>query len=567
MPDQQRNLVLAIIISIVILLGFQYLFPAPSPPPEPAPKAGIEPSATATAPGAPGQPAPDRPLDRAQTLAASARLAIEASGGGRLRGSIALTGARIDDLVLTDYRETVDPGSPNIVLLSPVGTKAAYYVETGWVAAKDLPVALPGPDTVWQVESDALSPASPALLRWDNGQGLVFERRIALDGDFMFTLTDRVINNRDESVTLYPYGLINRTGHPELLGYYILHEGPLGVFGGTLVEVDYDELEESGSIPRTSTGGWIGITDKYWQTALVPAQSEAFDANFRHIPVEGSDKYQVDVRLAERSVAAGASAESTLRVFAGAKEVTLLDRYQDTLGIARFDRSVDFGWFYFLTKPLFYVLHHFNGWLGNLGLAILLLTVIIKLLFFPLANKSYVAMSRLKNLQPEMLKLRERFPDDRERMNREMMELYRREKANPLAGCLPIVVQIPVFFALYKVLFVTIEMRHAPFYGWIHDLSGRDPTSLFNLFGLVPWTPPEMLAIGVWPLAMGVTMFIQQKLSPAPPDPIQARMMMALPIVFTFLFATFPAGLVLYWTWNNVLSILQQWLIMRRVRK
>ena len=424
---------------------------------------------------------------------------------------------------------------------------------------------LPGPGTLWQSEDSTLSPGHPVLLTWDNGEGLRFERLIAIDDDYMFTVTDRVQNITDDPLLLYPYGLIRRTHEPPTLGFFILHEGPLGVFNGTLKEIDYDDLRDSRSESIETTGGWIGITDKYWLAALIPDQTTPMRGRFRYKEGLDGEKFQVEYRLTGKNISSGQSIEVTNHLFAGAKVVTLLDRYEERLGIQRFDLAVDFGWFYFLTKPLFYLIHYLTGYLGNIGLAILSVTVIIKLIFFPLANKSYAAMSRLKKLQPQMMKLREQYGDDKVKLNTEMMGLYKKEGANPLAGCLPIIIQIPVFFALYKVLFVTIEMRHAPFYGWIKDLSAPDPTTFLNLFGVLPYTPPEFLIIGIWPLAMGVTMWMQQKLNPAPPDPMQARIMMLLPIVFTFICARFASGLVIYWTWNNILSIIQQWVIMRRM--
>jgi YidC/Oxa1 family membrane protein insertase len=538
--QDQRNLLLAIVFSVVILLGFQFIFPA-APPPEPRPETADE---TADV-GVPGPPPPaEAPGEAAEAAGEEPavapeepRLTVDPGTDGRLIGSIALRGGRIDALTLADYREAVEPGSARIKLFTPPGSEHPYFAEFGWTAGgAEAAPALPGPDTLWRSDGDTLTPGRPVTLRWDNGSGLSFTRTLALDEDFMFTVTQEVRNDGDAPVTLYPYGLINRTDEPPTLGFWILHEGPLGVFNGTLKEVDYDDLREAPTIAEETVGGWIGITDKYWLAALIPDPEARTNVRFHYSERGGRERFQVE-----------------------------LDRYEEELGIARFDLAVDFGWFYFLTKPFFYVLHRFYGWLGNFGLAILLLTVLIKLVFFPLANKSYVAMSKLKKLQPEMMKLRERYGDDKQKLNAEVMALYKREKANPLSGCLPIVIQIPVFFALYKVLFVSIEMRHAPFYGWVSDLSAPDPTSLFNLFGLVPFTPPDFLAIGVWPLVMGFSMFLQQKLNPTPPDPMQARVMMALPVVFTFILARFPAGLVIYWTWNNVLSIAQQWVIMRRM--
>lgn len=571
--QDQRNLLLAIVLSVAILFGFQALFPPPEPPPPGPPvEEGRDsvPPTPQTAP-APAGAAPGAAPGAEAAAPAAPRLPIGGREGDRLRGSVALAGGRIDDLVLSDYKETTDPDSGDIRLFSPAGSASPYYAEFGWAGGDAETSALtPPPDALWTADRGALTPDRPVTLTWTAGGAdgapgpLRFERTLALDDDYMFTVTQSVVNTGQRPVTLYPYGLISRTDEPETLGFFILHEGPLGVLDGTLEEVDYGDLRDSPPIARESTGGWIGITDKYWLAALVPDQTLTAVDRFHHARRGGREKFQVDYLLPGMTVEPGRRIEVTNRLFAGAKEVTLLDRYRDELGVARFDLAVDFGWFYFLTKPFFYILNAFFGWLGNFGLAILLFTVLVRIVFFPLANKSFKAMRRLKDLQPKMMELREKFADDRQKMNEEVMALYKREKANPMAGCLPIAVQIPVFFALYKVLFVSIEMRQAPFYGWIHDLSERDPTSLFNLFGLLPFTPPEFLGIGVWPLAMGLTMFLQQKINPAPPDPIQARVLMMLPIVFTFLFATFPAGLVIYWTWNNILSIAQQWVIMRR---
>ena len=572
--QDQKNLVIAIVLSVVILLGFQMLFPGPSPPPPEDTSAGTETFADGRAdiPSVPafddGQPGVVAQTDAPENAPRddNPRLPIGAAEHGRVIGSVALVGGRIDDLTLADYRETVDPESPQIRLLAPPGTANPYFAEFGWAADEREAVgSTPGPQTEWSTTDSRLSPGSPITLTWDNGEGLHFSRKIAIDENFMFAVTQSVANRSNAPVTLHAYGRISRTDEPTTLGFYILHEGPLGVFNGTLKEVDYSDLRETPTIEQSTTGGWIGITDKFWLAALVPDQQKIANTRFHFSNRGGRDKFQVDYLLEPVVIPVGGSADVTNRLFAGAKEVALLDEYAEQLGIINFDLSVDFGWFFYLTKPLFYVLHSFYGWFGNFGLAILGLTVIIKLFFFPLANKSYTAMSKLKTLQPQMMELREIYSDDKQKLNAEVMALYKREKANPMAGCLPILVQIPVFFALYKVLFVSIEMRHAPFYGWISDLSAPDPTNLFNLFGLIPFTPPDFLAIGLWPLAMGLTMFLQQKLNPAPPDPMQARIMMMLPLIFVFLFATFPAGLVLYWTWNNVLSIAQQWLIMRRV--
>jgi YidC/Oxa1 family membrane protein insertase len=567
-----RNLLLAIVISIGILLVFQMMMPPPEPPP---------PTEEAGAPGAPpapgaetgaiptpgGLPAPSGAVPGTQTAARqpasdgqAPRIPIE---DGRVSGSIPLTGARIDSITLKDYRQTPDPDSALITLLSPPGTRGAFYAELGWVAA-DGTTPVPTGATLWATNDRQLSRERPLKLSWDNGAGLRFSRTVELADDYLLTVEQSVANDTASPVTLYPYGLVSRSGTPETSGFFILHEGPLGVLGEGLQEHDYDDLVDDGEIKVENTQGWLGITDKYWLTALVPEPGEAFTARFLHRLEQGIDKYQTDYLRTAVTVPPGGRAAIRNHVFAGAKKAHLLDRYRDDLDFAKFDLAIDFGWFYFLTKPFFYALSWLQGVLGNFGLAILALTVGVKLVFFPLANKSYRSMSQMKALQPEMLKLRERLGDDRQKLNQEMMALYKREKVNPAAGCLPILIQIPVFFALYKVLFVAIEMRHAPFYGWIEDLSAVDPTNLFTLFGLVDWGPPSFLHIGVWPILMGLSMWAQMRLNPTPADPIQAKIFQFMPLVFTFLLATFPAGLVIYWTWNNLLSMAQQWVIMRR---
>ena len=585
-----KNLVLASALSVAILFGFELYFKETRPPLPPegqqteqtagpsvvpgttapttpaAPSASSVPAATrsqAQAPSsfsAPGSPASLAQVNRKAVLANTKRIPIDTP---RLYGSISLTGGLIDDLTLADYRETIEPDSAEIVLLNPQGMTASYYTQHGWSTTGA--VKVPQPDTVWQSNSTKLTPESSAVLTWDNGEGLMFKRTIAVDANYMFTVTQEIANKSNAAQTFASYGLVSRWTTPETTDFYILHEGLLGVFDDTLVEIDYDDIQSDKLVQKSSTGGWIGITDKYWLAALVPDQSGPVNARFIHSKKDVVDTYQVDFVGPPQTVAPGNSIQAVSRVFAGAKEVRLLDAYEGQIGVKRFDLAIDFGWFYFLTKPIFYALLWLNDRILNLGLAILVLTVGIKLAFFPLANKSYVSMSKMKMLQPKMVNIRERFSDDKMRMNQEMMDLYKKEKVNPASGCLPILVQIPVFFALYKVLFVTIEMRHAPFYGWIEDLSAPDPTSLFNLFGLINWSPPEFLLIGVWPILMGLTMFLQQKLNPQPADPVQAKIFMFLPLFFTFLLARFPAGLVIYWAWNNLLSILQQWIIMRRM--
>jgi YidC/Oxa1 family membrane protein insertase len=566
---EQRNLLIAIVLSVGILIGFQFFFQRLHPPvPHPSTEAtspGASPTSPAARSGAPAASAPGAAAARAtetvaQAIAGTPRVDIATPS---LHGSIALIGAKFDDLRLVKYRETVSPQSPEVLLLSPSGTANPYLAEFGWVTADAGKVKVPGPDTVWKPSGGALTASHPITLTWDNGEGLVFSRTISIDQNYMFTVDQEVRNTGNKPVTLLPYGLIGRTGTPEVAGYYILFEGLIGYLDGSLREVKYSSLTSGQPDNFTSTGGWLGFTDKYWLTSLIPSQNQTVKASFTHTLENGIDHYQTDYLGSAITIEPNASRHSSARFFAGAKELNLLEAYSAS-GIPLFEYSIDFGWFWFLTKPIFRILLVLEHFLGNFGLAILLFTLGVKLLFFPLANKSYQAMSKMKLLQPEIQKLRERFPDDKARQQQEMMALYKRVGANPLAGCLPIVIQIPVFFSLYKVLFVTIEMRHAPFFGWIRDLSAPDPTSFVNLFGLIPFAPPEFLMIGAWPLIMGLTMFLQQKLNPQPVDPIQARMFMILPVVFTYMLAHFPAGLVIYWAWNNTLSIGQQWLIMHR---
>ncbi len=579
---EQRNLFAALAISLAIIVGFQYFYEIPqreralreqaakSQSTEQAPSSSQAP-ATSTPPQAPGsappaiQGAAASPATHEAALAAGPRVRINTP---RLHGSIALVGARFDDLTLADYHETTDPKSPEIKLLSPVGAPGAYFTEFGWTTTASPKLALPGADTVWHANRDTLSPNSPVTLTWNNGEGLVFTRTISIDENYMFTVTDRVENTGPAAVPLYPYGLISRWETPPTAGFYILHEGPLAVLNNQLEEPNYKALREDGAIKKVSTtGGWVGITDKYWMVVLAPEKVERLEANFAYQGQNGQDKYQADYIGTEAlTVAPGGFLETRSLMFAGAKQVPLLDTYAEKYGVEKLDRAVVFRWLYFVARPLFYGLLEINKVTGNFGIAILLLTVMVKLLFFPLANKSYRSMSRMKALQPEMTKIRERYAEDKQRMQQEMMALYKREKVHPASGCLPILVQIPVFFCLYEVLYVTIEMRHAPFYGWIKDLSAPDPTTLFNLFGLIAYQPPHFLMIGAWPLIMGITMFLQQKLNPQPPDPIQARLFLMMPVIFTVILASFPSGLVIYWTWNNLLSITQQWVIMKRTK-
>ena len=577
----QKNTLLAIVLSALVLIGWQIFFgmpqmekqkqaqqqqqqqpSAPTVPQQP----GITPQ-PGTVPQAPG--GPGLTLSREAALAQSPRVRIETPS---LDGSIALKGGRVDDLSLIKYRETVDPKSPAIVLLAPSGSPHPFYAQFGWTPAAGASVKLPGDDTVWRQEGGgALAVDRPVKLVYDNGEGLEFRRTIAIDDKYLFTIKDEVLNKGTAPVTLYPYALISRHGTPKTEGYYILHEGLIGVLGEKgLQEVTYSDIEKKKLETFDVTNAWLGITDKYWAATLLPDTSAKVHASFSAGLLGTLKTYQTDYRLDPQTIAPGATGSANARLFAGAKEVATVDDYDRRLELNKFDRLIDWGWFYFITKPLFLAMDWIYHKVGNFGLAILIITVLIKIVFFPLANKSYASMAKMKAVQPQLQMIKERYGDDKMKQQQAMMELYKKEKINPVAGCLPILVQIPVFFALYKVLFVTIEMRHAPFFGWIKDLSAPDPLTVFNLFGLIPWDPTVIpvigtfLHLGPWPLIMGVTMWLQMKLNPPPPDPTQKMIFDWMPIIFTFMLASFSAGLVIYWAWNNTLSVLQQSVIMHK---
>ena len=571
----QKNFIVAIVLSVLIIVGWQVAFPPSKQatqtaqqqastqsgaPVAPAGQNGTAPGAT---PGPGSIPAQQPVVSRSEAVALTPRVTFNTP---ELTGSISLKGARIDDVQLVKYRETIDPKSPPVPVLSPIGSKNPYYAEFGW-SASDPAIKVPGADTVWTSDAQTVAPGKPVKLTWDNGQGLVFGLTISIDEFFMFDVKQSIENKTDKPVTLFPWSLIVRYGEPTYEGMYILHEGPYGVFNGTLKEFSYSDFKGNKQQKISTTGGWVGITDKYWMATLIPNQQSKVDVSLKQTGTGADVKYQVDYVGSGVATAPGATTITDAKLFAGAKIVRVISDYESKYGIEKFDLTIDWGWFSFFTRPLFWLLEWLYVHLGNFGLAILTLTVIVKAVFFPLANKSYAAMSKMKRLQPEMEKLKERYGEDRQRMNQELMQLYRREKVNPAAGCLPILVQIPVFFALYKVLYTTIEMRHQPFYGWIKDLSAPDPLTILTGFGLFPWDVPSFLHffnIGIWPMIMGVTMYLQQKLNPQPTDPVQARVFQFLPILFTFMLAPFAAGLVIYWAWSNILSIAQQYMIMRR---
>jgi len=550
--NEQKNLLLAIVASLIILLIFQYLFPTE--------RKMIEENVEAE--NQIKEVPREKILDREEIVKNNKRIYFSESS--RIKGSISLVGARFDDVILKDYKDTIKPESKQVTLLSPNNTLNPYFVELGWMSQEN--INLPNKNSEWQlIEGQELGPESHITIKWVSPEGIEFFRKIEIDNDYLITVEQKVTNVSNKDISLTQYGRINRTGTPKTSGFYILHEGPIAVLNERLIEIDYDDIIEEGSKSVTSKGGWVGITDKYWLAALIPDQRSRIEGGFKAV-LKNIERYQAQYTSNEIVLEKGETASVKSNVFIGAKEVDLLDKYSNQLSIEMFDRAVDFGWFYVITKPLFLLLHKLSDLLGNVGLSILALTVLIRILLFPLANKSFKSMSKMKILTPKMTEIRERYKTDKLKMQQEIMALYKSEKVNPLSGCLPILIQIPIFFALYKVLFVTLETRHAPFYGWVKDLSAPDPTTIFNLFGLFNFMPPSFLMIGAWPLLMALTMYLQQKLNPAPPDPLQAKIMSFLPLMFLFLFATFPAGLVIYWTWNNILSIGQQWIIMKKTK-
>lgn len=552
--NEQRNLIIAIAASMAVLIGFNFFYDAPKRAATLDAQKKEEVVKTVEAPKPTAQ---HTALPRSEALAQTKRISLSS---GQLKGSVNLKGAILDDISLVSYRETPETNSPHVDLLNPERTKDGYYCEFGWQGDN---IKLPNNATLWETKNNALSPESALTLQHNNGEGLVFERTISVDDQYMFQITDKVTNTGKTAISLKPYAQVVRHNTPKVGGFFILHEGPIGVLNGKLQEFDYQKLVDKGPQAIDSQGGWLGITDKYWLVALIPQQKNQLKATFQGEKSHNSEIYRTGYVGESQTLQPGESILFTHHAFTGAKKLRLLDGYEEKLGFDKFDLAVDFGWFYFLTKPLFYVLELLNDLLGNLGIAILALTVIFKALTYPLASKSYKSMAKMKRVQPEMERIRSRYENDKVRMQEEMMRLYQKEKINPAGGCLPMLIQMPIFFCLYKVLFVTIEMRHAPFFGWINDLSAPDPTTIFNLFGLIPWAPPAMFMIGLWPILMGLTMWIQQKMSPQPTDPAQAKVMLIMPVMLTYMMASFPAGLVIYWAWSNILGIGQQWLLTR----
>jgi len=516
--ENQKNLFLAIVISMAIIFGFQLLVPQPERAPISEEQTFEENSVELSIQNTNTQIV----INRDEVISSSGRVIFD---NGKIKGSINLEGGFIDDLVLEEFRETLDPTSDLIEFLNPLGSQDAYYLDTGWVSS-DSTLELPNNKSIWKTDKTSMGVDDPVKLFWTNSQGITFEKIISLDENYLFNVDQRVINNSDRSFDLFPFGLSKRQGIPEMQNFFILHEGPISITDGVLEEYDYDDLKENKKIKHTSIGGWIGITDKYWQTAIIPNQNEPIHQTYSYSFAENVDNFQTDIVGEKIAVSNGASISHNFKLFAGPKIVSVIDTYMEEYGIQEFDRSVDFGWFYFLTKPIFNVLQFVFGYVGNFGWSIIAFTILMRICFFPLAQQSFKSMAKMKKLGPEMQRLKEQYGDDRAGMQKEMMALYKREKANPIAGCLPILLQIPVFFALYKVLFVTIEMRHAPFIGWIHDLSAPDPLGLLTAFGFFDWNVPGILQlfnIGIWPILMGISMFLQQKLNPAPVDKMQAK--------------------------------------------
>ena len=597
MNESNRNMIIAIVLSVVVLLGWQFFIAGPQLQKQQqqaaleqqqasAANPGLA-TASSTAPGHTATPAangatapaaaPAAIIDRAQAIAATQRVAIDTPS---VKGSINLTGGRLDDLELKKYTETVDPSSPIITLLSPSGVETpegmpyAYYVEQGWVPASGSTAKVPDAQTVWTADGGTatLTPQTPVTLTWDNGAGLVFHRTFAVDTNYLFTVTQTVDNKTGADVQLFPYSRAVREGTPKVQNFFVQHEGPVGVLGSNNeVSKKYSDVQSDKQERWDNTTGWIGYTDKYWATVVIANPGEQINAQFTYLKPGNVEQYQSSfVTSTPVTIAANASASDKSFVFAGAKEESVLSSYEQTQHIDRLDLLIDWGWFFFFTRPMFYLLKFLYGFLGNFGLAMLSMTVIVKLLFFPLANRSYASMAAMRRVQPEMKQIQARFKEDRPAQQQAMMELYKREKINPLSGCWPILLQIPVFYSLYTVIFISLEMRHAPFFGWIQDLAAQDPTNIFTLFGLINWDPTQLpfvggfAHLGVWPLIMGCTMWVQMRLNPQQGDATQQAILNWMPVIFTFTLGTFPAGLVIYWSWNNTLSICQQYFIMSR---
>lgn len=587
--DNNRNMILAVALSAVFMLAWWKFIAEPQAKLQQQ-KAQAVAAQQHKAPESPNPTVAPPPVTAPATPAHLPRAVALKQGGARIAiktpkidGSLRLKGARFDDLKLKGYHETVDPKSPEIDLLAPSGSEYPYFAQFGW-SSTDPKLALPGSDTPWTLKrGTTLAPGHPVTLEWDNGQGLIFDRTISVDDQYMFTVSDSVRKTSPGKTVLYPFALVTRDGVPPHQTYQLLHEGFIGAANGSLQDATYKDFDKEDAKPKTfqSTGGWLGITDKYWMAAVIPPQKDAFNGAFRATPYGSTKSYQANFILGPHPLSQGGTVTVTEHLFAGAKVVDMLNTYGTTLGIDRFDYAVDWGWFIVLTKPLFWLLDHISRFVASLGitasfgLAIILATILLRAVLYPLASASFKSMGKMKKVQPQMEAIKKRYADDPQKQQQEMMELYKREKVNPVSGCLPMLIQFPILFAFYKVQIVTIEMYHAPFWGWIHDLSAPDPTSFVNLFGLLPFTVPAtlpgilapaaiVLHVGLWPLLMGMTQWVQFKMNPAPTDPVQAKMFAFMPLIFTVMFASFPSGLVIYYTWNNILSMAQQGWMMKR---
>ena len=553
-----KNVLLAVILSTAVIVIWSVMFP----PPEIENTTSDDTTIVEKNESKPQAPKikikePDKKITRQDAIKQSDRINIS---NGKIFGTISLNGALIDDVTLKNYKETLNEDSKQVVILNPKKSENGYFLETGWATSENIKV--PNHNSKWRViGNDTLAPKQPVTIQWNNNEGLIFKKKLTIDDKYLIIVEDSVQNLSQKNINLFHYSQITRNKKPDVQNFYILHEGLIGVVGEELKELSYEDIIEKKETYKNNSG-WFGITDKYWLSAIIPQKGKNFNAEFTY-----DKQFKANYIITDPTIInSNETKKNVATLFIGAKEVSVVDGYAEQSGINKFDLAIDWGWFFYFTKPIFFVIDYLYKISGNFGIAIILLTAAVRLIFFPLANYSFVSMAKMKALQPEMQRLKDLYKDDKQKIQMEMMNLYKREKVNPVSGCLPVLIQLPFFFAIYKVLFVTLEMRHAPFFGWIQDLSAPDPTTIFNLFGLIPWDPPSFLIIGIWPILMGLTMWIQQKLNPAPPDPIQAKIFMFFPFFLTILLASFPSGLVVYWTINNVLTMAQQYVIIRKTK-
>ena len=553
-----KNVLLAVILSTAVIVIWSVMFP----PPEIENTTSDDTTIVEKNESKPQAPKikikePDKKITRQDAIKQSDRINIS---NEKIFGTISLNGALIDDVTLKNYKETLNEDSKQVVILNPKKSENGYFLETGWATSENIKV--PNHNSKWSViGNNTLAPKQPVTIQWDNNEGLIFKKKLTIDDKYLIIVEDSVQNLSQKNINLFHYSQITRNKKPDVQNFYILHEGLIGVVGEELKELSYEDIIEKKESYKNNSG-WFGITDKYWLSAIIPQKGKNFNAEFTY-----DKQFKANYIITDPTIInSNETKKNVATLFIGAKEVSVVDGYAEQSGINKFDLAIDWGWFFYFTKPIFFVIDYLYKISGNFGIAIILLTAAVRLIFFPLANYSFVSMAKMKALQPEMQRLKDLYKDDKQKIQMEMMNLYKREKVNPVSGCLPVLIQLPFFFAIYKVLFVTLEMRHAPFFGWIQDLSAPDPTTIFNLFGLIPWDPPSFLIIGIWPILMGLTMWIQQKLNPAPPDPIQAKIFMFFPFFLTILLASFPSGLVVYWTINNVLTMAQQYVIIRKTK-